>query len=30
MNTDDIAKFIMQIYALPKNIEVSEVIINRK
>lgn len=30
MDTDDIAKFILQIYNLPKNMEVSEIIINRK
>jgi uncharacterized protein len=30
MSADDIASFILQIYHLPKNMEVSEVIINRK
>ncbi len=30
MSSDDIAKFILQIYQLPKNMEISEVIINRK
>jgi uncharacterized protein len=30
INTDDIARFILQIYQLPKNMEISEVIINRK
>jgi len=30
MSPDEIAKFILQIYNLPKNMEVSEVIINRK
>ncbi len=30
MTPDDIARFILQIYHLPKNMEVSEVIINRK
>ena len=30
MSADDIAQFIFQIYNLPKNMEVSEVIINRK
>jgi short-subunit dehydrogenase len=30
MDTDDIARFILQIYNLPKNMEVSEIIINRK
>ncbi len=30
MNTDDIAWFIFQIVQLPKNIEISEVVINRK
>lgn len=30
MNTNEIAEFIFQIYNLPKNMEVSEIIINRK
>ena len=30
MNTDDIAQLVFQIYNLPKNMEVSEIIINRK
>lgn len=30
MDTDEIARFIYQIYNLPKNMEVSEIIINRK
>jgi uncharacterized protein len=30
MSPDDIARFILQIYQLPKNMEISEVIINRK
>lgn len=30
MSPDEIAKFILQIYNLPKTMEVSEIIINRK
>ncbi len=30
LSTGEVAKFIMSIYQLPKNMEVSEIIINRK